>query len=325
MRDGRPAPWQWLAALVAALALLVGVCIVAAWPDDPPPPPPVTAPTEPAPLPPATGVDGEGLAVAPDLAQPDGLPIEGDLEGVEVMPAPGPGSGLVEVVPQPEGIGGEVYVKSPAFRGKQRLNAGRYYPSGRAHWGWDVGIQRGTKLFAARDARVIGRNDGVDNHPPGAQYAIPGSASNWVLLCSRVRGVPTALYYQHMSPGLRVHVGQKVPKGKFIGRSGNTGNSTGDHLHMSSQELRSGQTCGSISASQADRQRYDYLSYPKLRKYAPARFWRPQWTTTGVPKTVGRVAQTRKISAAKFCALNAKRIRDCSAATKIPPGRYRID
>ena len=111
------------------------------------------------------------------------------------------------------------------------MNAGYRYPSGSFHGAWDVGVDRGTKVFAARDALVVGTHDGVKNHPVGGQYAISNSPSNWILLCANVPGIgPSVLYYQHLSPANRVSRGDRVKAGDWIGRSGNTGNSTGDHL-----------------------------------------------------------------------------------------------
>ena len=91
-----------------------------------------------------------------------------------------------------------------SIQGRQRLNAGFRYPSGTLHGAWDIGIDRGTKVYAAKDAIVVGRHDGVRNHPSGSAYAVSGSPSNWVLLCAKVSGKPSVLYYQHLSPGLKV-------------------------------------------------------------------------------------------------------------------------
>lgn len=52
-----------------------------------------------------------------------------------------------------------------------------------------------------------------------------------MILINHGNGVKTR--YAHMQPGsLSVYVGQKVSKGQQIGRIGNTGNSTGPHLHF---------------------------------------------------------------------------------------------
>ena len=45
--------------------------------------------------------------------------------------------------------------------------------------------------------------------------------------------------YGHLKPRRIVRVGEEVRKGQTIGYMGNTGNSTGTHLHL---ELRRGRT-----------------------------------------------------------------------------------
>lgn len=285
-----------------SVALMAIVAVIAFLIDGETPAPPQPAPTPtvsaPAALPPDTGIDGQGIVadVPAHELQPDGLPAGEAIEGAQVVPDPGPGAVVEERGPPAEGVGGEVYVSSPAFKGSQRLNAGAYYPSGSAHWGWDVGIWRGTNLYAAVDGTVIASNDGVPNHPAGSRYAIPGSASNWILLCAKVDNRPAALYYQHLSPGLAkaAKPGTKVKAGDYLGKSGNTGNSTGDHLHLSSQYLRAGQTCASITQRSASDQRYDYLTRPTLRIFAPSKFWAvpPKGPVVSLAR-IQKVAKTR--------------------------------
>ena len=262
------------ALLIAALAVVTAITVgLSTNRSEPPAPePPAVAVTLPAPLPPATGIDGVGIApgVPPAEANPDGLPADPEQLPPDVQAQPDAGSPAV-VVPQGEGVGGEVFVSSPAWKGNQRLSAGYRYSSGTLHGAWDVGIWRGTKLYAAKAGAIVGARDGVANHPAGAQYAISGSPSNWILLCSTVNGKPAVLYYQHLSPGLKVKRGQKVTTGQFIGKSGNTGNSTGDHLHISASY--SPWACKNITQSRADSIRYRYLTVASSRLFAPSKFW----------------------------------------------------
>lgn len=118
------------------------------------------------------------------------------------------------------------------WNGTYALVTGYRYRSGAAHYAWDIGCWLGTPLYAAFDGVVAGMNDGVRNNRPGYN---PGSnsPSNWVLLHGRdPKGNRVTLYYQHMSPGVKVRKGQRVKCGTFLGKSGNTGNSTGPHFHV---------------------------------------------------------------------------------------------
>lgn len=210
------------------------------------------APEVPAPLPAGTGVDGGG---------------EGDQIAV---PDAGPDSDAA-IVEQPDGIGGAVYLTSPVWKGSQRLNAGQRYPSGGWHNAWDIGVWRGTKLYSPFAGKVVGSNDGVPNQPVG----VIKSNSNWLLICYKLKGGREAtLYYQHLSPGLKVKRGAKVMAGQYVANSGNTGNTTGDHLHLAAQWLRGGQKCSTMTQGQALSSRYDYLNRgnpPGM--FAPSKLW----------------------------------------------------
>jgi hypothetical protein len=105
------------------------------------------------------------------------------------------------------------------------------YSDGDLHAAYDYRVGLGTPLFAVRDGVVLACNDGVKNNAAGAD-PIPNSPSNWVLLGIKYKGRPASVYYQHLSPGLNVKKGDKVKEGQRLGRSGNTGNSTGPHLHL---------------------------------------------------------------------------------------------
>lgn len=308
----RPPHHSVILIFIVALGFLVAGVVWAAWPPaETPPAPAVVAP---APLPPATGIDGDGLAVAPTEAAPDGLPTDPEQLPADVQAQPDAGSPAV-VLPG-QGTGGEVFVRSPAWAGAQRLNAGFRYPSGSLHAAWDIGVNRGTKVFAAKNGLIVGKNDGVRNHPSGSAYAVSGSPSNWLLLCSTVNGRPAVLYYQHLSPGLKVKRGQAVKLGQWLARSGNTGNSTGDHLHVSSSY--SPWACKSITSSRAEFLRYDYLRTPSRRVFAPSLFWK----TAPKPAPAKPVVDASAVAAACRRNGSARNVRLVRKAVGID---YRID
>jgi murein DD-endopeptidase MepM/ murein hydrolase activator NlpD len=56
-----------------------------------------------------------------------------------------------------------------------------------------------------------------------------GADPAWIVVIAHSSGLRT--WYAHMQPGCPARVGESVDKGDTIGRQGNTGNSTGAHLH----------------------------------------------------------------------------------------------
>ncbi|MDQ4130585.1 MAG: peptidoglycan DD-metalloendopeptidase family protein [Actinomycetota bacterium] len=86
---------------------------------------------------------------------------------------------------------------------------------GRMHQGIDIDGDTGNAIFASKAGRVI--------------YAGSSSGYGLLTLISHGDGVVTA--YAHQS-ALGVRDGQRVAQGQRIGSVGNTGNSTGPHLHF---------------------------------------------------------------------------------------------
>ena len=156
-------------------------------------------------------------------------------------------------------------VRSPAWDGDWGLSATFRYPSGGFHAAWDVRTPVGTPVRAIRDGFVIDQNNGVRENPPGVNPG-SGAPSNYVLLGFLYKGRPASLYYQHLHDTV-VRDGQKVEAGELLGHTGNTGNSTGPHLHLSAQWGH-----GSF--------RYLYLTSARARIYPPSLTWLhlpPQW------------------------------------------------
>ncbi|MCK9379031.1 MAG: M23 family metallopeptidase [Candidatus Moranbacteria bacterium] len=93
--------------------------------------------------------------------------------------------------------------------------AGAY--GGKPHNGIDFGISYAS-IFTAEDGKVIGSGD-------NGKYAY----GKWIAID---HGDGLVTLYGHLSKK-DVSKGDKVKKGEKIGTSGNTGNSTGPHLHFS--------------------------------------------------------------------------------------------
>lgn len=93
--------------------------------------------------------------------------------------------------------------------------------SGNGHNGIDLAAQVGTPVFASADGRVTGV-DNTDKVCPGASYG------SWVLI-AHPNGLSTL--YAHLSH-TKVKEGQMVKKGEEIAYTGNTGYTTGPHLHL---------------------------------------------------------------------------------------------
>ena len=95
-------------------------------------------------------------------------------------------------------------------------NCWRSSSSGSGHTGLDFPIAVGTPVHAANSGKVVQAGPGGD---AGNYVMIKHSDGHWT-------------NYQHLSK-INVKKGDNVVAGDVIGNSGNTGNSTGAHLHFS--------------------------------------------------------------------------------------------
>lgn len=101
------------------------------------------------------------------------------------------------------------------------VDARRLYTSG-SHSGIDFRAAVGTPVYAVADGTVEGVGD-TDKTCPKTSFG------KWVFIRHQ-NGLATA--YGHLSL-IKVSEGQKVVKGQLIAYSGNTGHTTGPHLHLS--------------------------------------------------------------------------------------------
>ena len=88
------------------------------------------------------------------------------------------------------------------------------------HSGCDFAVPTGTEVLAVADGKVANANWGQAYGVQIVEALEDG----------------TFFIYAHLSKSL-VKPGDKISKGQVIGKSGNTGNSSGAHLHV---ELRNG-------------------------------------------------------------------------------------
>lgn len=103
-----------------------------------------------------------------------------------------------------------------------------YYMGGIYHGALDYGVPKNTPVYAAEDGIINvydgGYGDGYYGCPDGdgfGNYAIISHYDGWVT------------YYAHMLAGtFVVKTGDSVKRGQLIGYSGNSGSSTGPHLHF---------------------------------------------------------------------------------------------
>lgn len=93
--------------------------------------------------------------------------------------------------------------------------------NGQGHNGIDLRASVGTKVMSALSGKVVGTGN-TDTACPGASYG------KWVLV-EHSNGLSTL--YAHLSV-IKVVSGQNVNTGDILGYSGDTGYSTGPHLHF---------------------------------------------------------------------------------------------
>jgi len=92
-----------------------------------------------------------------------------------------------------------------------------YYSSGKYHGAIDWGIPSGTKVYAAEEGIVLQAN-------------WSSSGYGYMVCIQHANGLRT--YYAHGNGKYYVYEGQKVERGQLIMLSGNSGNSSGPHLHF---------------------------------------------------------------------------------------------
>jgi murein DD-endopeptidase MepM/ murein hydrolase activator NlpD len=123
---------------------------------------------------------------------------------------------------------GESFPVSQGFHGKYSHTGGDCYSI-------DFKMPLGTPVHAARSGVVVGVKD--DSNQGGSDKKFEWDA-NYILI-KHEDG--TFGHYVHLQQnGAKVKLGQRVEVGELIGLSGNTGHSTGPHLHFAVFRAASG-------------------------------------------------------------------------------------
>jgi len=115
---------------------------------------------------------------------------------------------------------GKSYVLTQGFNSK-------YTHTGQSAYALDFKMDEGTKVHAMRDGIVVAVEDKHTEHGYSPAFA---NKSNYIVIQHEDGSMAM---YGHLKPkGVKVKLGQQVYKHAFIGISGNTGYSSGPHLHV---------------------------------------------------------------------------------------------
>lgn len=120
-------------------------------------------------------------------------------------------------------------LRARPFAGSYSQGTGWRYSNGSLHAAHDYPMPVGTPIYAVSSGVIGAMHTGENPDSPNVNY--PGEPSNWILLWTRHAGEKATVYYQHLAKVV-VKNKQKVSAGELIGYSGNSGNSTGAHLHI---------------------------------------------------------------------------------------------
>ena len=118
------------------------------------------------------------------------------------------------------------YAKGTSHRVSQGFN-GKATHKGHSQYAIDFAMPEGTKIYAARSGRVIKTKSNSNKGGYKKEFAKYG---NYITIAHDDGTIAT--YYHLKKNGVVVHVGERIQRGEHIGYSGNTGYTSGPHLHL---------------------------------------------------------------------------------------------
>lgn len=127
------------------------------------------------------------------------------------------------------------YKKGQTYEVSQSCN-GSYSHTGHGKYAIDFDMPTGTPILAARAGRVVDIKQDSNRGGEGEEYENDG---NYVTI---LHDDATLGHYFHLHPNtVGVALGQEISAGELIGRAGNTGYSSGPHLHFEVVEVHLGE------------------------------------------------------------------------------------
>ena len=124
------------------------------------------------------------------------------------------------------------YARGESYRLTQGFNGGHTHKDQSAY-ALDFKMDEGTRIHAMREGIVVALEEKQTEHGNSPAFA---EKSNHIII---QHDDGTMAMYGHLQPnGVKVRLGQKVYKHAFIGLSGNTGYSSGPHLHVHISALK---------------------------------------------------------------------------------------
>lgn len=119
------------------------------------------------------------------------------------------------------------YYKIGRYRVSQSCNGGRTHNRPHSMYAIDFAMPEGTPVLAARSGKVV---DLYEFSIMGGTTRLDYRFSNYVLI--QHDDLTLAGYYHLKAMGVSASIGQHIKAGERIGFSGNTGYSSGPHLHF---------------------------------------------------------------------------------------------